>query len=495
MNTPWKRWIAASAAATVVVMGAVVMPSPAQAEAPNPPVAEFNADLCAGSTDDDPRNVQGEAAVPDLTRVFGSRLDDFNSGLVVPLYDTFGANELDGYPAVCGVRHVEGVGAVSEWMFCTDYFSHVCSGVNENGELVDIDGNPIPGVEAKPNNPKLSSDQEKLISWLISNGHDYEGTGYFNFNGVSTAVQDSGSYERAALQVLVWCISDPVPGSASGTEGERAQTCADNMGPEEQSNLLAQIPEEATITLQFDAQQDALEVGDTAEFELTTNLYNQPIRVSPTGIAGTLEVVAGDATYDPASGILMVTGSDPSSAATIRLAVTGESAGTVSLSATAQPASPAHIAWNQSPGIAADGVPCQVFATFSSTVDRTVTSSAQATFIEDAAESEANADAEGSDSAATAEGTADGADSDSAATANADADGTADASDSGVNSNGGNNDADASSNTGSGTEVKAGAESLANTGGNWSALIFFGALLLLAGAATGVISRRANVRS
>lgn len=470
-----------------------MLPTAAQADAPAQPVTEFNAGLCPGATDDDPRNVQGEAAVPDLTRVFGARLDDYNNGQVVALYDTFGANELNGYPAVCGVRYVEGVGAVSEWMFCTDYFSHVCSGVNENGELVDIDGNPIPGMEATPANPKLTVEQEKLISWLILNGHSYDGTGYFAFNDTSNATQDSGSLERTALQVLVWCISDPVSSGATGTEAERAQTCADNMDADEQARLLAQIPDEAMITLQFDSPSAPLAVGDTAEFELTTNLYDQPIALNASGVDGSLEVVSGNATYDPTAGTLTVAGTDPSATTPVRLSFTRGSPGTVTLSAEAQPASHTHIAWNQSPGVAEDGKPCQVFATFPTTVDRSVSAAAEATFVEAAAEASTNADASGTDAGSTSN-------ADTGASADADAGGSNTGSDAGASTNansttGGVGSSSTADTHTAGSSANTGAKNLATTGSTWSPVLPIGAALLLVGAAVALMGRQKNVNS
>jgi len=361
----------------LVAVGATAVP--ALADAPEIPVAEFSAPTCVGETSHpDPTNAPGP--VSDLTRVFGQRLDDYNNGQVVVLYDTFGANSLDGYPAVCGTRYVEGVGAVSEWMFCTDIWSHVCSGVNEHGDLLDYDGTPIAGLVPLSGNPKLSADQEKLIAWLIQNGHSYSGTGYYDY--ATRAVQDGNSMERASLQVLVWCISDPVdPATTNPTELDRQATCTENMSPAEQEYLLAQIPDDPTIVLALSNGETDLAVGETASFELETNLYDQPISVAVGGVAGELVVSSGPAVYDPDTQTLTVSGADPAVSTVVGLAFTADTVGTVSLELTAEPASRDHLAWDQSPAItASDERPCQVFATFRKAEQVRVVDAASATF-------------------------------------------------------------------------------------------------------------------
>ena len=181
-----RRRLAAIAATGLLALGGVAVASaPAHADVPPAPVEEFIAPLCEGGTDElpatdsDPEQATGE--VPNLARVFGARLDEYNAGKVVVLYDVFGENALDGYPAVCGTRYVDSVGGpVSEWMFCTDIFSHVCSGVNAAGELIDLDGEPIEGLDSRPGNPKLDETDEKIIAWLIQNGYSYDGEGYYD---------------------------------------------------------------------------------------------------------------------------------------------------------------------------------------------------------------------------------------------------------------------------------------------------------------------------
>lgn len=393
--------------ATLVGAGGISMVSVAAQAAPinvqTLPAAEFNAPKCVGGTNLEPTAATGPVA--DLTRVFGQRLTDFNNGQAVVLYGSWGVNDNDAYPALCGTRFVDGVGAVSEWMFCTDIWSHVCSGTDASGNLVDKDGVVIPGLDPKIGNPKLTTNQEKLIAYLIQNGHLYQGTGYYNFDGTLNTVvtQSAGTYARYALQALVWCISDPVdlnrPGMSAATlvsEQQRLATCEASINAAEQARLLALIPDAPTVQLDFADSGSSLKVGDTASFALTTNLYNQPIELSATGVAGNLKVITGDAVITGTT--LTVQGTDPSKSTTIALGFTASTAGTVTARAAALPASTTHIGWNKSPGLASDGKPCQNFATFNKTEQLAVNAMANAIFNAAATQS-ASASASATDSA------------------------------------------------------------------------------------------------
>lgn len=108
--------------ATLALSFALVLlfSSPSAVDTPEPPVdAPFTAPTCAGDTFEDPTNNAGFAVV-DLTHVFGARLDTYNAGSPVPLYDAFGGSVLldeddqvvvDGsgdfypaYPPLCATR-------------------------------------------------------------------------------------------------------------------------------------------------------------------------------------------------------------------------------------------------------------------------------------------------------------------------------------------------------------------------------------------------------
>jgi len=338
-------------------------PAPALAAAPPAPVGEFNAPQCAGDTMYSPTDDPG--SVPDLTRVFGERLTDYNAGKTVVLYDSWGGNEDDAYPPVCGTRYVAGKGAVSEWLYCTDLWSHVCSGVNAEGQLLNFDGEPIPGLDLKQNNPKLTAEQERIIAWLIQNGHPFTGHGYYDAGGVQTARSDLGTYERNALQILVWCVSDPVDPNEEGfNEPNRAATCEDSLPQSEQDRILALTPAEATLQVSMVDGVTSAPVGQTVALSLSTNLYEQPIALAFSGGAQNVTVTSGNATYDAGAGTVTVTAPAAGDEAEVRLQFTSSQPGSVTATATGYPATTEHIAWHQSPGLSADGKACQVYAVF-----------------------------------------------------------------------------------------------------------------------------------
>lgn len=365
------RRVAAALGALAIVVTPLSSFAPAAADVPSPVVASaFEAPRCEGTTSNNPAS--GDGAVSNLLSVFGGRLAAYNAGGIVPLYDSSGYNT-GAYPPLCGVRYVASVGGpVSEWMFCTDLKSHVCGDTDGNGNLVE--GNtPIAPFEKKSTNPKLSADQEKVISYLIQNGHSYDGVGNQAWGGVSTAVANENSNKRMALQSLIWCVSDTPPAGS-----DLLATCNNSMNAAEQARILALVPGNPTVTLDFDSSGSTLAVGDTAKFKLTTNLFDQPISVTQTGTAtAPLTVCEGTATLT--GGTLTVPGNGSASARAITLCAKATTAGGTNVAATAKPASTTHIGWNQSPTVV-DGKPCQVFAAFYSNQQASVSDSAAATF-------------------------------------------------------------------------------------------------------------------
>jgi LPXTG-motif cell wall-anchored protein len=380
------RALAGTAVALLIASSSVIaISSTAHADVPAPSLElPFNAPLCAGTTDFDPA-VNPGMAVEDTTLVFGERLQSYNAGLVVPLYDSFGGTILiDGegvvgpnaaYPPICGTRYDATVGgAVSEWMFCTDISSDSCGDTDAEGRIVDSNGTPVNPMTDLDVNPKLSVEQEKLISYLVQNGHSYAGIGNQAWGGVSVAQSGGNTNERNALQTLVWCISDPaLPGSS-----DFAATCEANLPADEQQRLLSLIPDIPELELAFANTEAVLEVGGSASFALTTNVYNHPIALELSGTAGPeWSVCAGDAVLDGQT--LTVAGTDPSQSTTVTICATGQQTGTAEILATATPPSTQHVSWAQSQNNpTAD--PCQVFATFREVQKVQVTSSASASF-------------------------------------------------------------------------------------------------------------------
>ena len=280
-----------------------------------------------------------------------------------------------------GVRYDASVdGPVSQWMFCTDLTSLVCGGADAEGgivEEVDPESYPVDPMNDLGTNPKLDATQEKLISYLVQKGHSYAGVGYYQHGAVSEAVSGAGTFEREALQALVWCISDPV---AVADAADLAATCAANMDSTEQARLLTMIPETAILQLQFEGDLPDLDVGATARFRITTNVYNQPIELmSQAAGPVTVSVCSGDATLD--ADTLTVAGDDPSQTTEIVLCAQSDTPGSVALTASAQPPSTQHILWAQSPTDGPDGAACQVFANFSTSDEVRLSTRAQVRFV------------------------------------------------------------------------------------------------------------------
>lgn len=170
-----RRLLAIGAALSAVLMWAIPTTSASADVPPIPETEPFRAPLCPGTTTNDP--AAGDLGVADLTMVFGERLASYNAGHIVPLYDLNGYGR-ETFPPLCGVRYVEGVGPVSEWMFCTDLFSKVCGDTLPDGTLAD--GNldaatPIEPMERLDGNDRITRDQERLVAYLIQAGAPFVG--------------------------------------------------------------------------------------------------------------------------------------------------------------------------------------------------------------------------------------------------------------------------------------------------------------------------------
>ncbi|SDC86692.1 hypothetical protein SAMN05216410_2426 [Sanguibacter gelidistatuariae] len=400
------RRLAASVAALALVAAPAVVglsvanAAPVVAAAvPSALFTEFTAPLCPGETYFDPTSSGTYMADGDLTAVTGERLVAYNSGAVVPLYDSYGGDEgvtgdlhqSTAYPPLCGTRYVETSNgnlqkAVSEWMYCTDITSLVCGGAALDGTLLNEDGEPLNSMTNLPGgNPKLSErpDDERLIAYLIEHGHEYTGIGYYNFTNepgdvpVTFATSDKTTSDRVALQALVWCVSD----AGVFTNTDLIATCETNLPADERARLLALIPAEPTVTLAFDVSGQTYKVGETAKVSLTTNVYERPITITS---ASTDTFVVCPASADKATitgSKLTVTAPAPGEPADTRveLCATVTAPGDADVSVSTVPASVTHIGWNQS--INPDLDPCQVYATFNEDSQQAINSDASATFV------------------------------------------------------------------------------------------------------------------
>ncbi len=367
MHRPQRARRLAALLATTLLLGLVLVPAlarPAAADTPPAPVGPFDA-RCAGTTIDDPTTAPG--AYGDLTRVRGERLEAYNAGRAVILYDYYGESDPETAPPVCAVHYdAASGGPVTEWMYCTDLKFHVCGTTAEDGTLVDKDGSAVGPLLPQDGNEKLSADQEKIITYLIQHGHAFDRADDTEVQATQ-ARSDGTTWERWALQLLVWCVSD-APFDDKGV-------CAANLPQSEQDAILARIPNDPVLTLASPA--GSRPVGEVARFTLTTNLYGQPLTVSRTG-PGRLAVCGGTATLD--GDTLVVAGDDPSRTTTVQLCVTGTGPGEVTLEVTGRPAATEKIRWNQSAHSTA-GEQCQHYASFVATTSLAVGDEGRTRFV------------------------------------------------------------------------------------------------------------------
>lgn len=343
--------VAAAVTFLLLVMGSIVFSgASAQADVPETPVMEFNAPLCEGTTTNDPATAEG--AVEDLTLVFGQRLIDYNAGLVVHLYGNAGTNTLT--PS-CATRHVDGIGAVSTWMYCTDAESRPCNTTRADGSLADASSlQPLEG------NPRLTIDQQRLITYIINNELSLT---YQQFGPVASNATDDS---RTARQLLVWCISEQ-------EEGTETPFCAANMNTTRQAELLSLSQETSELDFAVVGASE-VNVGETVSVDVTTNIYGLPIELNTGGASVT--VCDGDAVMT--GNTLTVNGTG--AASTVTLCVTTYTAGDVQILGTvAAPNGLDQMTWVQSESALEE--PCQVFAAYQTHGRSTVDAAASIRFV------------------------------------------------------------------------------------------------------------------
>lgn len=341
------------------------------------PVSEFEAPRCDGSTTVDPTDPTQHSGLANLLSVSGPRLADYNAGAVVPLYDAAGRTE---DAPLCGTRRVvadDGTAvAESQWMFCTTYADDLCGDVDELGQGTDSDGAPVGAMDTAASHPTLSADAQRLVGYLIENGHSYVGVGAdYGFGGTTRADAGTSTNTRQALQVLVWCITDPdtVP-----SDDFRA-TCQANLPAQEQARLLALIPVEPVVELDLDSSGLTHDVGETARIGLTTTLFDLPIEVTASPL-GAFAVCAGDATLTGTTLTVAPPADASTTTARVELCATPTAAGPVTVSVSAAQEPLRQVSWNRSASVAPARV-CQVFAAFVDVPREPHASTASATFV------------------------------------------------------------------------------------------------------------------
>lgn len=374
------RVAAVAVAVSVAIFGS---PSAAFAAAPVLPVGEFQAPACDGETDVSPQSNPG--AVADLLQVFDgdpadprvSRLEAYNLGYAVPLYDSYGMSDLtpyvhpdgsstiyDAYPPICATRYVASAGGpVSEWMYCTDYTSHSCADVDEDGFGMYLDKAKVARYlttatepTASPGNPRLTDDQEKLIAYLVQHGYPYTGVGSYDWLPPGGIANSETTVQRTALQILVWCVSDY--GYDPVGDPDFDATCDASMSPTMQQTLADSIPDIPVLTLAVSSPHAAVAPGATVRVRVESNIFAQPLTVTS---AQAVTVCSGPGFFSGDQ--LSITGTDADIPLTVELCVIAPQSGSASVVVSVIPATTEHIGWNQA-STGDPSEPCQVYATF-----------------------------------------------------------------------------------------------------------------------------------
>lgn len=324
----------------------------------------FNAPLCKGKTSNDPTRAKGP--VKDLTLVFGQRLEDYHAGRTVILYSGNGTN---GGTPNCAVQYVEGLGAVSDWMYCTDHTSTTCSVTNAKGQLTSSNV-PVGSMVDREKNARLTADQERIIAFLL---HFDQPVSELPNNLAPGAVlsSDATSASRYARQSLIWCVSD----RASFNRPNNAKIgawCDANMPRATQATILNSMNEAPLLTLSPAKTEGPL--SSTAKVELTTNLFNRPLEVGLDNAS--MEVCGGQATLS--DGFLTVPGTESVTQKTVTLCLTYTNSTEVSLTVRGASIELGGLRWSQS--MESSYQPCQVYIHRSAASTKATTASARVLF-------------------------------------------------------------------------------------------------------------------
>lgn len=361
--------IAAALVAGLMISGAVAAYAnsaspPTRGDTPPSPEADpFIAPACEGSEDD-----------PASLVVTGAQLENYNAGGIAVLYGSQGMRDGDTATAPgCGVRYVEAAGGpVSEWMYCTDMQKDACLNVKPDGSLESekIPG-PIDPMEWLDGNDKLTTDQSKVIPYILQNDMPVTPPPYADV----TTTSNRDKHERYARQLMVWCISDYDSFSA---DGENSPWCDENIGPERQAEILKAIPETPQIDLSISGGQSHIPVGATARLVVSTNVFQQPIDFQIEGAE--VKICSGEASLTDRQ--LLVKGTNPDSSQQVHLCIKRTTPGNVTLSLSATPQASKYLSWAQA-NHSSDDASCQVFAAFERSRATKVRTMTQLNFVDD----------------------------------------------------------------------------------------------------------------
>ncbi|MDI2035780.1 hypothetical protein [Paenarthrobacter nitroguajacolicus] len=353
-----KKLAAAFAATTLLAAGVfaaqLASPSPALAEAPPVAASAFEAPLCPGATED----------VPNAT-MDGANLDNYNQGLVVPLYNVFGDAGGAQLPPLCGVRYATeaeggpaGGGPLSTWMFCTDRDLHACH-----------DGRPLD--EDLEKNADMTDTQRREFAYIVQQGFQYV-AGNGTVDELVTAGPDSRTIDRLRVQALAWCVAD-----YSKLNADQQATCvASKLGPDDIDETLGFLAQPYTPQLTIDPASSGPYVpGAEAKLTLSTNVVKTPITLSSSN--GTVQLCEGEADATLNGSTLTV--NEPATVGdivTVDLCATATAAGTVTVKASATPITDDTLNWFHN-----GDATCQVYAVFTPNESHVISDSAEIAYV------------------------------------------------------------------------------------------------------------------
>lgn len=375
-------------AALAVIASVLVVPvgtELAQADVPNPPAVEFYAQPCSGTTPSNPAVASDPGPnVPNLLRVWGGRLTAYNAGDPVILYNNSGTSGWSGpnpgdhfaSNPVCTVRHVDGIGDVSEWTYCTQDAASACSWTDANGDLIRQGQPLLPMVDPPDDAPHLTADQQKLQAYIVQTELPIvAGT---NWSGGATAGGTASNNDRESRtfrQDLVHCIDNP-PDPGDNHEG----FCNANMSSVTQARILDIIGGSPTDQLSATAPGTTVAPGANGQITVSTTLAGVPLQVDATGGTVSLCDITDPATLS--GNTLTVDANAAPLPVSIDLCVTRATAGQVSLDIEGTAPDIANIGYSKSPGYVGGGGTnlCQIFALIVPEHDVPVTASAAINF-------------------------------------------------------------------------------------------------------------------
>lgn len=331
------RLVVATAVAVMFTGGSIIFATPvlASPQLSRTLAAAFTADECEGT------EYSPESQTLDIS---GVRLEHYNDGNIVPMYGSNeGGTSLVTSAPVCGVREIIGVEAKSEWMYCTDLDLDPCSGVDGEGLPVDKHQTVMGPTEPSSGNLDLTENDQLVISWLLQNpamwGDDI--------------ADNSSENSRSARQLLVWCISD----YDNAMMWDYHDQCEESLGAAEQSRIAALMKTTPTLDLvRKMPSTETLDIGDTAVFALSTNMFGKQINVEAS--AGAILTVCGRNQGAWLNGNTLTVDGDGSVAKEIELCLSVKTAGEHSVTVDVVPDAVENLHWNTA------GAHCQVFASF-----------------------------------------------------------------------------------------------------------------------------------